>query len=184
MGFKWQYLREPGKREEFLFGVLGPSLRTGDRVLDALCGYSPMSERLLSGGFDLTGFDIHPEPIEWLIANRPSGKWICRPAESFYATHELTGFDVIMLLGADEPVYTPQFQAFLEGLLAENSPRIILLEAAVGPGTLWFKGYCDSVKTAMSSDYLTVSHGEFDSEYQTDTRIRSYSLLKKWRVNR
>jgi hypothetical protein len=166
--FKWRYLREPGKREEFLFGVLGPSLRPGDRVLDALCGYSLMSERILSEGFVLTGFDIHPEPIEWLTANRPSGKWICRPVESFYVTHELLGFDVIMLLGADEPVYTEEFQAFLGRLLSDNSPRTVLLEAAVGTGTLWFKGYCDSVATALSSDYMTVRHGQFDSEYPTD----------------
>lgn len=178
MGFKWQYLREPGKREAELWSLLELRLKPGDKVLDALCGYSPMSGMILKKGCRLTGFDIHPEPIEWLTANRPSGKWVCRPAESFYATHELRGFDAIMLLGADEPVYTEEFQVFWRRLLSENKPRTVLLEAASGFGKLWFTGYCDSCRGALEIGYRLTSCGEIDSEYQTDTRVRSYSLLE------
>jgi hypothetical protein len=175
--YKWQYLKEPGRREDILFSALNPFLKPGDRVLDALCGYSLMSKMLVSAGCVVTGFDCHPEPIEWLKANRPDGTWLCRPVESFYGTDELRGFDVVMLLGADEPVYTPDFQAFWRRLLAESRPRAVMLEAAVGIGMPWFKGYCDSIESALLTGYGTAGGGMFDSEYPTNTRMRDWRLL-------
>jgi 2-polyprenyl-3-methyl-5-hydroxy-6-metoxy-1,4-benzoquinol methylase len=49
-----------------LFKAIKPFLRANDFFVDINCRYSPMAKEIIENGYRITGFDIHPEPIQYL----------------------------------------------------------------------------------------------------------------------
>jgi len=174
MIYGWTYLKETHIRGEFLFSIIKPYLREDDRVLDVCCGYSPLANPLLEAEFRITGFDIHPSPIQYLKDKFHRGEWYQVSCEEA----SFTGFSVFLLLGATVS-WDISFHHFLSRALESNEPRLILLDTSIiPPNAVWIKIYDKVITYLQNKEYKVVSAGKYESGMK-DANKRSYSLLER-----
>lgn len=180
MGYQWPHLKETLKRGQILYDALKPHLKSGDRILDAACGYSPLAGPLLREGYCLAGFDNNYEAVKHLEDAFPEGSWLTET----YAQASYSGFTVLLLLGTTGLIYLnpkamSDYRSFLERALSVlNGIRIILLDTAKGPEPPtepWQLLYAETVKILSGKSYTNVlGRGSYDAPHP-----RSYLLVGK-----
>jgi len=174
MIYGWPYLKETRIRGKFLFSIIKPYLREEDKVLDVCCGYSPLANPLLEAEFHITGFDIHPSPIQYLKDKAHRGDWYQASCEEA----SFTGFSVFLLLGATVS-WDISFHSFLSRALESNEPRLILLDVSIiPPDAVWIKIYDNVIAYLQKKGYKVVSTGKYESMMKAASK-RNYSLMER-----
>jgi len=175
--FKWMYMKEHActQRIEYLSNKLTQYLKSGDKVFDLFCGYSPLCGKLLEDGYDLTGMDGCPEAIKWLKQNYPTGEWTHFLFDDKQETY-LRDATVLLLLGVAEPQHHPEFQTYLEKTLNKNNVRIILTDTLKPQEKKpWYDGYTRNKQVMELCGYCEAETGLYETTEPLH-HIRDYSI--------
>ena len=181
--YQYKYLREDRIRGSVLFKAIRPFLRPNDVFLDINCGYSPMADQILGNGYKITGFDIHPEPIEYLKNRFPSGDWKQMSYENILSHEDICSrkFTVMLLLGFSITSHGKKFLDLLERNIVENQPRLIITEVYKKEedfSTSYQKAYRDAIELIKNQKYEVCAFGEYDAQIQVASK-RIYEIWKK-----
>jgi hypothetical protein len=193
--YAFAYLKNTSTRGKILLKIIKPYLKSEDSFLDIMCGYSPLVGPLTESGYHITGFDVNPEPIEYLRKHFPKGEW----HQCSYENFSSKGFSVFLLLGAYEICCEHSFQESLRILLRLNNPRLFVLDTSKGYAETpkKEKPFIDSVTTSrlsplrgyncvirllMESGYAALSVGEYDAEMETGLRGISPKLPRIYAI--
>ncbi len=180
--YQYKYLREDRIRGSVLFKAIRPFLRPNDVFLDINCGYSPMAQQILENGYKITGFDIHPEPIEYLKNRFPNGDWKQVSYERILSHENICsgGFTIMLLLGFSITSHGERFLRLVERNIVENQPRLIITEVYKKEedfSTSYQKAYRDAVQLIKNHEYEDCAFGEYDAQ----TRVASKRIYEIWK---
>jgi len=152
-----------------------------------------MAAHILEAGHEITGFDIHPEAIDYLKQVLPSGDWQCTPYEKV----AFKGYTVLLLLGASDAWNREDFLEYLLRTIAQNQIRLIFMELAKGrTDTPMFhdllvrqthppetpqrvKGYNHAMKALLERGYRRLDSGHYDSGIGGAPSARIYAILSR-----
>lgn len=176
MAYNWTYLKEEKVRGKFLFDLLQPYLQPSDTVLDVDCGYSPMAELFIKGGYRLFGFDVNAEPIAYLKRTQPQGDWHIQPD----SMANYSGCTVFLLLGVTTPlypIYSSTYLQSLERLLEANRPRVVLAESADAADQELYIQVCQLLSRY---GYTKKEYRQYDAKLQQASLRHCTLWLKVW----
>jgi len=181
--YQYKYLREGRIRGSVLFNAIKPFLRRNDIFLDINCGYSPMAKEVIENGYKITGFDIHPEPIQYLKNRFPNGDWKQMSYESILSHGNICSrkFTIMLLLGFSITSHGEEFLDLLERNIIKNQPRLIITEVYKKKedfSTSYQKAYRDAVELIKNHKYEICAFGEYDAQIQVASK-RIYEIWQK-----
>ena len=181
--YQYKYLREDRIRGSVLFKAIKPFLRANDIFFDINCGFSPMADQILEHGYKITGFDIHPEPIEYLKSEFPHGDWKQISYESILSHENIlySTFTIMLLLGFSITSHGEKFLYFVERNIIENRPRLIITEVSKKKedfSTSYQKAYLNAVGLIKKHKYDVCAFGEYDAKIQVASK-RIYEIWEK-----
>jgi len=178
MKYAYSYLKERKVRGKVLFDAIKPYLESNDRFLDINCGYSPLAELILKDKYDILGFDINYIPINFLRKYYPKGRWNCVSLKDA----NFKGFSVFLLLGFSILSDGIDFKTFLNCLLDNNKPRIVLTEVYKNPQEslqpIYRISYNETLQLLTDKNYKQIAFGEYNAKMNIAS-LRIYSIWKK-----
>jgi hypothetical protein len=128
---KWSYLTAASDRGRLIMEHLRPLLRSGDKVFEAYCGFSPLNAEYTD--VDVFGFDVDPAIIERLRSEYPTSTWaqIEEQRLAYASLPEHT--DVLIGLGLSHGYCSWDAQHVAQNirfLVRHYRPRVCLFETA------------------------------------------------------
>jgi SAM-dependent methyltransferase len=197
--YNWPHLEKTEPRGSILYDVLKSHLLPGDRILDVNCAYSPLAKHLLADGYGITGFDVAPEPIDFLKKNHPGGSWSQIDVRTMYDNPMILGtFDVLILIGAgsiednDYVTATEMFHnKYLRPIIKMMKPRLVFLESPeivssdkdkktlyINRGTTYYTTTFNvAVDICAENEYMVIESGRYEAELK-ELSIRFYALFE------